>query len=352
MSLPSQSSLALSFAFTLNNYTESDYDSLVQLVPDIQDIEYFIVGKEVGASGTPHLQGFIKFKTKKRFSGIHKLLPCLKSSHLEVAYASGSSNSIYCKKDGDFFESGIKPIQKGKSKDEVKKSRNEKAIEITAMLESHKKIKLIHQEFPGDMLYCGHNIVKNYLMSVEPIIRPGIKVLWLYGPPGVGKSRMAHDVFPEAFIKEPRTKWWNDYMLQDTVIIDDFAEKGIDINHMLRWFDRYRCIVEVKGGSTALQATKFIVTSNFHPSEVFQKESYNPVTKELEVSRHLQHEALMRRINLLSFDDGLVYSDAAELGPLYTPLPLAEAISVVRDWFFQDGSSIRSEGCEEQNSGN
>lgn len=75
-------------------------------------------------------------------------------------------------------------------------------------------------------------------------------------------------------------------MLQTTVIIDDFGPGGIDINHLLRWFDRYKCFVETKGGMVPLFATTFIVTSNFHPEQLFKfGDEINP-----------QLPALMRRI--------------------------------------------------------
>jgi len=47
--------------------------------------------------------------------------------------------------------------------------------------------------------------------------------------------------------------------LEKEVIIDDFGPGGIDINHLLRWFDRYKCMVETKGGMIPLIADKFIL---------------------------------------------------------------------------------------------
>jgi len=99
----------------------------------------------------------------------------------------------------------------------------------------------------------------------------------------VGKSRLAHATLPEAYVKEPRTKWWNGYLCQSDVIIDDFGPNGIDINHLLRWFDRYKCLVENKGGMVALHAINFIVTSNFHPRDIFKfGDEINPQLPALE----------------------------------------------------------------------
>lgn len=78
-------------------------------------------------------------------------------------------------------------------------------------------------------------------------------------------------------------------MLESDVIIDDFAPKGIDINHLLRWFDRYKCTVETKGDMVPLHATKFIVTSNFPPEGCFKDE---------DGGTHPQMPALRRRIKV------------------------------------------------------
>jgi len=78
-------------------------------------------------------------------------------------------------------------------------------------------------------------------------------------------------------------------MLEKEVIIDDFGPKGIGINHLLRWFDRYRCYIETKGDIVPLHATQFIVTSNFKPEECFKDDDGGP---------HPQIEALRSRMKI------------------------------------------------------
>jgi len=81
-------------------------------------------------------------------------------------------------------------------------------------------------------------------------------------------------------------------MLEEEVIIDDFGPQGIDINHLLRWFDRYKCLVETKGGMMPLYASTFIVTSNYHPNQCFCG---------LGGEDHPQIPALLRRIECIEF---------------------------------------------------
>lgn len=80
-------------------------------------------------------------------------------------------------------------------------------------------------------------------------------------------------------------------MLEVDCIIDDLGPKGIDINHLLRWFDRYKCTVETKGDMVPLYVTKFIVTSNFSPEEVYKNEDDCSIP-------HVQMPALRRRMKV------------------------------------------------------
>lgn len=90
------------WAFTLNNYTQSDLDRLSTPIPSV---DYLIFGKEVGISGTPHLQGTVCFPDRKRLSSVVTIIG---QCHLEPVRLLQQSFE-YCKKDGDFIEWGIPP---------------------------------------------------------------------------------------------------------------------------------------------------------------------------------------------------------------------------------------------------
>jgi len=213
------------WCFTINNYTEEEYESLCDVLADKG--YYWIAGREVGEGGTPHIQGYVSFSRRITLQSIRSLLS--DRGHYEVARGSPSKNRAYCSKDGNFREGGEPPKEGG-----PKRTRDELA-----------------REFAG-----------------------------------------AHEDMPDAYIKEPRTKWWNGYLGEKEVIIDDFGPGGIDINHLLRWFDRYKCLVENKGGMIPLLADKFIVTSNFHPCEIFKWGD----------ERHPQLPALERRCTFIHME--------------------------------------------------
>jgi len=273
------------YAFTLNNYTEDEFES-IKRVCEIES-RYAVIGCEVGESGTPHLQGYIIFKKPYRFNTIKsRYLP---RCHIENAHGSPDANFRYCSKDGSFTEYGERP-----AKGEGGSNRDEIARKFVADLSRGRSgLDEFIESNPGTWFYSGHNLLRNYLSSRRPVERSSVSAKWFYGRPGAGKSREAHRLLPDAYIKEPRTKWWSGYLLEEEVILDDFGPQGIDINHLLRWFDRYKCLVETKGGMLPLYATTFIVTSNYHPSQCFCG---------LGGESHPQIDALLRRVECIEFN--------------------------------------------------
>lgn len=82
---------------TLNNWNDDEY---VTLSHDLQIKNYnFIIGKEVGEQGTPHLQIYIESKNAIRFETLKNLCP---RAHWEPAKGDRESNLTYCSKEGDF----------------------------------------------------------------------------------------------------------------------------------------------------------------------------------------------------------------------------------------------------------
>jgi len=113
-------------------------------------------------------------------------------------------------------------------------------------------------------------------------------VFW--GVTGSGKSRRAWDeAGMEAYSKDPRSKFWEGYQLEENVVIDEFRG-GIDISHLLRWLDRYPVRVEIKGSSKPLNAKKIWITSNLNPEFWFP-----------EIDQETT-QALMRRLTITEFN--------------------------------------------------
>lgn len=84
------------WCFTLNNYTAEEYKELTELFTSKGWT--YVIGKEVGENGTPHLQGFIQHKNAIAFKYLKEILP---RAHLEKAKGSVKQNLEYCEKEGN-----------------------------------------------------------------------------------------------------------------------------------------------------------------------------------------------------------------------------------------------------------
>lgn len=270
--------LLFQWCFTLNNYTPEEYESTKSFCE--KEGKYFIIGRETGDGGTPHIQGFVSLRVRRNFGYVRNNLTS--RCHIEGARGTARQNREYCSKDGDFEEGGKLPGNISSTDEQFTEFR-------AAIRRGNSGLAEFADSYPGTFGRNGFNLLRNAQLLITPISRADISVEWIYGSPGVGKSRRAHNTFPNAYLKEPRTKWWNGYLQEKEVIIDDFGPGGVDINHLLRWFDRYKCLVENKGGMLALHADKFIVTSNFHPKDVYCGFCG---------AEHPQLQALLRRVTL------------------------------------------------------
>jgi len=142
-------------------------------------------------------------------------------------------------------------------------------------------------DIPPD-IYCRmyNNLRKISVDHLQPIaVEREIIVYW--GRTGSGKSHRAWTEAGEnAYPKDPRTKFWDGYRNHEHVVIDEFRG-GIDISHILRWFDKYPVVIEIKGSSTVLNARKIWITSNLDPRTWYSdldQETLNALLRRLTIT--------------------------------------------------------------------
>lgn len=89
------------WCFTLNNYTDDECATVRHEFEQRQAL--FVLGREVGEKGTPHIQGYVEFKSNTRFTTLKRICDRV---HWEKARGDRESNVKYCCKDEN-FESNI-----------------------------------------------------------------------------------------------------------------------------------------------------------------------------------------------------------------------------------------------------
>ncbi len=85
------------WCFTFNNYTNQEFLYVKRWA--IKNCNKYIIGKEVGADGTPHLQGQFNLKKKRRLTAMKKISPKI---HWEPT-RNEETSFTYCMKEGQYF---------------------------------------------------------------------------------------------------------------------------------------------------------------------------------------------------------------------------------------------------------
>lgn len=256
--------------FTLNNYTEDELHH-IECAPH----KYLIIGKEVGESGTPHLQGYIELEKRMRLRAVKKLLG--PRTHFEARKGTAQQAADYCKKDKNYTESGT-ISQQGK--------RNDIEHYIVCIKADPKKRKLeIMEEFPAVYSkypkFCNeYRLLKQDWKILDYEETPN---LWVYGPVGTGKSRPFQELGDQVYRKMPN-KWWDGYDGEHTVLIEDLEPAHRVLGYHIKiWGDRYPFIAEMKGYAHRIRPPRIVITSNFHPNEIWEGEVLNAVLRRFKV---------------------------------------------------------------------
>jgi len=84
------------WCFTWNNYSKSEVKDFKKILADLKC--KYIIGKEVGESGTKHLQGYLECPKKIRPIETFRI----KVIHWEKTKGDRDDNIKYCSKDGNF----------------------------------------------------------------------------------------------------------------------------------------------------------------------------------------------------------------------------------------------------------
>lgn len=258
--------------FTLNNPEEGD----IAKIQSVDIFTYGVIGKEVGESGTPHLQGYLQLAKQTRISSVTKALTKAvgKAPHTEAARGTAKQASDYCKKDGDYVEWGemnykgkrndikaaVDMIESGASKYEVLKAHTETYVRYSRGLDKAREIFDEHRAEDWRE----------------------VEVILITGPTGCGKTRTAMADGKPFKIQGDQLQWWDGYGGQKTIVIDEYSN-DVKVTQLLGLLDGYKLRLPIKGGFTYAQWTKVYITTNLFELHEQAKEAHR--------------EALQRRIS-------------------------------------------------------
>lgn len=252
------------WVFTVNNYDDEDIATVHNLETRVDVIRLF-VGREVGAQGTPHLQGYVAFANPTTREHLSNFLHG--KAYIEQARGGWKQNWTYCTKEGNIEVEKGGPV----GKQSISSAMTEDALEAC----KHLDVFQYQEQFPNIWFWHRSKVLNTMMDWALRNMKDWngelrAKNFWVWGEAGAGKSKWATSIYPNLNqYKKNANKWWCGYSLvmHKIVIIEDVDPlRCAMLTQFIKiWGDRYPFIGEQKNGSCMVEPGRFflVITSNY-----------------------------------------------------------------------------------------
>lgn len=240
-----------SFCFTINNPERA------RLFTGLPDGAAFIVYQlERGAQGTPHLQGYVRFRNAIPVRQAIAIIG--HGAHVEACVAGEAANIAYCTKESTRIEG---PFEFGE------RATPGRRTDLIAAAQAVRRTGTL-SGVEDTMIIKYARGLRELASMVPPAPRERVNVICSVGTTGIGKTFIAYQAFPNIYRPTYGNGglWWNGYEAQEVILFDEF-EGQVPLTKMLQLLDPYPCALEVKGGQAWARYTTVIITSNREPHE-------------------------------------------------------------------------------------
>lgn len=259
-------SLSKRWAFTLNNpgdwtpQTDGDRNG---------EIAFMVWQTERGAEGTTHIQGYVRFHSRKRLNTAKNLLGNA-GLHLEIARGSEEDNRRYCTKEDTRAEGTAGTVNPDNyDAQEGKQGRRSDLEGIAEQCRAGHSLRNIAQEHPGDFIryHAGIAALHAQVAPAPPAERI-VMVTVLWGDTGVGKThRVMNAVAAEdLYIVSGRGRDpWGMYRGEQVLLMDEFNWELWSIQEMNGILDKWRFRLDARYHDRYAAWTRVYICCNESP---------------------------------------------------------------------------------------
>lgn len=283
------------------------------------NVKILIANREVGASGTPHYQGYVEFNTSVALSHLRNWNG---RGHYEARKGSQWDAIKYCLKDYladdgtaawgfdvclEALE-GFGLVSFGLDKSQtptqllnsLNKQKVSKLTQLKHLIDEGASDKDL-ADFDFDTWCRSHRALQAYRLLCAAPRNWEMEILVLYGPTGTGKSKYCYDSYSDVYWKQ-RGKWWDNYAHQETVVLDEFYG-WLQWDVLLRLCDRYPLLVETKGGQIQFSSKRIVFTSNTPPGQWYKNSYFEAFVRR--VTKWIYMPSMDARMECLDYKDFL-----------------------------------------------
>lgn len=218
-------------------------------------------------TGRLHLQGFIQFKNALTKAALKELFP---GAHTELCTSSEKSNERYCSKSNSRIAG---PWLFGKPTSQGKRTDWDDVKELATAGTTKRDIILAHPNLAP--CYKGIEVLCQAVKGSPPLER-AVRVWFLYGQTGVGKTHRARTRFPEAYVvtgKYSEGKSFDMYDNESALILDEWRWDEWSLTLMDGMLDKWRYQLQCRYYNKYAWWTDVVICSNQTPDECYPTSS-------------------------------------------------------------------------------
>lgn len=221
---------------------------------------YNLICKDTTKDGKIHYHQYLYFKNAISFNTVKKMYP---TAHIQgeisqgayIQYIKGNANG----RKEVIFEDGNAPC----------KHRFPSIRQVEQMTQDERK------DLPAQYFNIVDKINKLEAndIKVSDIYKPNIKVIWIFGPSGVGKTKRALDeVGPDAVVNMVKFdgSFWHGIGTAKIAIYDDFRDSHMKPSEFINFIDYNIHPLNIKGGSVMNKYETIYITSIQDPYWIYQ----------------------------------------------------------------------------------
>lgn len=235
---------------------------------EIKDIKYFVFQREKGnEKQTEHLQMYIEFNIGKRFSFIKNLFP---KAHIEERKGSKTQARKYCMKEdtrlGQVYEFG-EFVESGERSD---------LTDAFTMIQNGATDFEIYSAYPN-LIRCPKLLDTYRQKYLEETYRKqfrNVKVYYIYGDSGIGKSRYVSEKFGYDKIyrvTQYSKNYFDDYQGEKIIVFEEFRSQ-IKISEMLNYLDGHPCYLPCRFNNKIACYDTVYILSNWNFDRQYELE--------------------------------------------------------------------------------
>lgn len=253
---PKSKSKARNFQITVNQ--PEYYDNIKEYIVHLKSNNYFISCKEIAPStGHEHIHIYAQFTTPISLS-----LKKLHHQHVEACRGTPQQNVDYIKKDGVILdEIGT-----------VRKSGNFSIKDVEAMsIDEIKELPIQYKNITDKIIQEKANDIK-----ISDIYKPNLKVVYIFGRSGFGKTRSAFKYIMDKYgdveinMVKYENSFWTGVGKSKICVYDDFRDSHMRASEFINFIDYNIHTLNVKGSYVQNKYEVIIITSVQNPYDLYR----------------------------------------------------------------------------------